>query len=215
MSKYLVELIGTFFLVLAIGMVSIEPTAGDFAPLAVGAVLMAMIYAGGHVSGAHYNPAVTIAFVIRRRLDSADVAPYLAAQIIAAVGAAGTVMLLKGSGAAIEPSDLMANLPEVLVAEFVFTFALVFVILNVAIARGTEGNGYYGLAISAIVVAGAYAVGGISGAVFNPAVAVGICVLGMSAWNQIWIYLVANFAGAIAAAIAFQWIKGSDEEPGR
>jgi aquaporin Z len=212
LNKYLVELIGTFFLVFTIGIAVIEPgSAGDFAPVAIGSVLMAMIYAGGHISGAHYNPAVTVAFVVRDRFETKDVVPYLLAQLFAAAAAAGAVMYLKGPEVVVQPSDLAANLPQVMLAEILFTFALVFVILNVATARGTEGNSYYGLAIAVTVVAGAYAVGGISGAVFNPAVAVGISIMGLSTWNNIWIYLVANLVGAVIAALMFRVVHGPDE----
>ena len=77
MNKYIVELIGTFFLVFTIGNVVIEPGAGPLAPLAIGAALMVMVYAGGHISGAHYNPAVTLAILIRGKCDAKDVAPYV------------------------------------------------------------------------------------------------------------------------------------------
>ena len=86
------------------------------------------------------------------------------------------------------------DLVPALLAEFLFTFALVYVVLNVATAKGTEGNSFYGLAIGFTVVAGAYAVGSVSGGAFNPAVAVGGSIMNIFAWGNIWIYLVAQLA---------------------
>jgi aquaporin Z len=207
MSKYIVELIGTFFLVFTIGNV-----AGDMAPLAIGAVLMVMIYAGGHISGAHYNPAVTIAIFLRGKCDAKDIVPYIVAQLFGAAAAAAAVMYLKGPDVVVPMMDLSEKLPQVILAEILFTFALAYVILNVATAKGTEGNSFYGLAIGFTLLAGAYTVGGISGGVFNPAVAVGISIMGLSAWNNIWVYLVANFSGAIIAAFVFKFANGPEEE---
>src|SRR5215475_7895096 len=96
MKKYLVEFIGTFFLVFTIGMTVIDPGAGALAPLAIGSALMIMVYAGGHVSGGHYNPAVTIAVWLRGRCPTGDVGPYIGAQVAAAVVAAFAVLALKG-----------------------------------------------------------------------------------------------------------------------
>jgi aquaporin Z len=209
MNKYVVEFIGTFFLVFTIGNVVIEPGAGSLAPLAIGAVLMVMIFAGGHVSGAHYNPAVTLAVFMRGKCEAKDVGPYMVAQVVAGVVAALAVLFLKGP-VDVAPSDLMAVLPKALLAEILFTFALAYVVLNVATAKGTDGNSFYGLAIGFTVLAGAFAVGGISGGVFNPAVAVGISVMGLSSWVNIWVYLVANFAGAALAAFVFKFVHGTD-----
>ena len=186
MQKYIVEFIGTFFLVLTIGLVVIEPGAGVLAPVAIGCVLIGMIYAGGHISDAHYNPAVTRAFWMRGRCDTKDVLPYIVAQLFAAVDAALIVLFLKSG------STISAGSPEILpalLAELLFTFALAFVILNVATSKHTAGNSYYGLAIGFTVLAGAFAVGGISGGAFNPAVAVAITVMGLSSIANIWIFL--------------------------
>jgi aquaporin Z len=101
-----------------------------------------------------------------------------------------------------------------LIAEFVFTFALGWVVLNVATARGTHGNSFYGLAIGFTVVAGAYAVGGISGGVFNPAIALGAMVSGLLKWSNIWIYLVAEFVGGAAAAYAFLYVQPAEKGAG-
>jgi aquaporin Z len=208
MNKYLAEFIGTFFLVLTIGCTVIGHGAGPFAPLAIGSVLMVMIFAGGHISGGHFNPAVTLGVWLRGKCDTRDVAPYMIFQIVGAVLAATVVKLFKGGAVApLHPATVPA-----LLAEFLFTFALVYVVLNVATAKGTSGNSFYGMAIGFTVLAGAFSVGNISGGAFNPAVAVGISVLGLSSWANLWIYVVADFAGAAAAAGAFKALNPVDRE---
>lgn len=206
--KYLVEFIGTFFLVTTIGCTVINGGGGVIPPLAIGSVLMVMIYAGGHVSGAHYNPAVTLAVFLRGKCPAKDVPGYMIAQVLGAVVAAALVLFLKDS------PKLDAMKPDVikaLVAEFLFTFALCYVVLNVATSKNTAGNSNYGLAIGFTVLAGAFAVGPISGGAFNPAVAVGITVLGLSSPANIWIFLVGNFGGAAIAATVFKLINPDDK----
>jgi aquaporin Z len=170
---------------------------------------MVMIFAGGHISGGHFNPAVTLGVWLRGKCETKDVAPYMTFQIIGAVLAAFVVKFIKG-GAAVTPLQ-PATVPA-LVAEFLFTFALVYVVLNVATAKGTSGNSFYGLAIGFTVLVGAFSVGNISGGAFNPAVAAGISVMGLSSWPNIWIYLVADFAGAAVAAGAFKAVNPSERE---
>ena len=209
MNKYLAELIGTFFLVLTIGCTVIGQGAGPLAPLAIGSALMVMIFAGGHISGGHFNPAVTLGVWIRGKCETKDVAPYMIFQAIGAVLAAWVVQFLKG-GAAVAP--LQPATGPALVAEFLFTFALVYVVLNVATAKGTSGNSFYGLAIGFTVLIGAFSVGNISGGAFNPAVAVGISVMGLSSWSNLWIYLFADFVGGAVAAGAFKALNPADHE---
>ena len=208
MKKYLVEFIGTFFLVLTIGMTVIDPGAGSLAPLAIGSALMIMIFAGGHVSGAHYNPAVTIAVWLRGRCTTSDVPFYIIAQILGAAAASFLVLTLKGNPTV---TPMTPNVGHALIAEFVGTFALCYVVLNVATAKGTAGNSFYGLAIGFTVMTMAFALGGISGGAFNPAVATGITIMGLAKTANIWIYLVGNFAAAIVAALAFKCINPDDK----
>jgi aquaporin Z len=205
MNKYIAEFIGTFFLVLTIGCTGIGAPAGVIAPLAIGAALMVMVFAGGHISGAHYNPAVTLGVLIRGRVKAADVLPYMIAQVLGAVIAAILVSKFLRAGIAVTP--IVVRPVHAMVAEFLFTFALVYVVLNAATADGTSGNSFYGLAIGMTVMTGAFAVGDISGGAFNPAVAAGISLLGISNWNNIWIYLLPEFAAAVAAAITFNAIN--------
>jgi aquaporin Z len=169
---------------------------------------MVMVYAGGHISGAHYNPAVTLAVWIRGRCHTSDVIPYWISQVIGAVLAALAVKYLKSDAV---PTAMALSVPRALLAEFLFTFALAYVVLNVATSKDTVGNSYYGLAIGFTVLAGAFAVGSISGGVFNPAVAIGISLMGISAWANIWLYLVANFLGAGAAAVVFRAIRPAED----
>jgi aquaporin Z len=208
MNKYITEFIGTFFLVLTVGCSVIIGGAGVIAPLAIGSALMVMIYAGGHVSGGHYNPAVTLGVWLRGRCPTRDVVPYWVAQFVAAGVAACVLNYLKGDASA---KPLVLRPGPALLAEFLFAFALVYVVLNTATAKATAGNSNYGLAIGFTVMTGAFAVGSISGAAFNPAVAVGISIMGLSAWSNIWIYLVANFAGGALAASTFRCLNPEDK----
>src|SRR6516225_1135287 len=205
MNKYIAEFIGTFFLVLTVGCTGIGAGAGVIAPLAIGAALMVMVFAGGHISGGHYNPAVTLGVLIRGKVNAADVVPYWIAQFIAAVVAALFTSKMLRAGAPV--TAIAAKTGPALLAVFLFTFALVYVVLNTATAEGTSGNSFYGLAIGMTVMTGAFAVGDISGGAFNPAVALGICILGISSWGNIWIYLLANFAAGAVAAVVFQLIN--------
>ena len=207
MNKYVTEAIGTFFLVLTVGCTVIAGGTGVIPPLAIGSALMIMIFAGGHISGGHYNPAVTLGVLVRGRIKGADAIAYMISQVIGATAAAGTVGYLK-SGIAVAAGT--PNVGHALVAEFLFTFALVYVVLNVATAKGTEGNSFYGLAIGFTVMTGAFAVGNISGAAFNPAVAIGVTIMGLSAWANIWIFLVANFGGGLVAGLTFKFLNPND-----
>ncbi|HSH09773.1 MAG TPA: aquaporin [Oceanipulchritudo sp.] len=201
MKKYIVELIGTFFLVLTVGMTAVHaPGAGAMAPFAIGMVLAVMIFAGGPVSGGHYNPAVTLGCWIRGACPTADVLPYMGAQILGGVLAALVAGYLTDDAV----STMSLSMAPVLLVEFLFTFALVFVVLCTATAKFSEGNSYFGLAIGGTVMAGAYSVGSISGGAFNPAVAIGLVVMGAVCLSNIWLYLVACLAGGAVAGLLFK-----------
>ena len=208
MRKYVVEFIGTFFLVFTIGMCALEPhSAGNLAPVAIGAALMVMIYAGGHISGGHFNPAVTLGVFLRGKFPSSDLAFYIASQVLGAIVAALLVPLAKGAPVS---NPMVLGIVPTLLAESLFTFALVWVVLNTATSKDTAGNSNYGLAIGATVMVGAFSVGAVSGAAFNPAVAIGICVLKITSWSGVWIYLVSQFGAAVAAAFAFKFTNPDD-----
>ena len=208
MNKYIAELIGTFFLVLTVGCTVTAGGSGILTPLAIGSALMVMIFAGGHISGGHYNPAVTLGVWLRGRVAAKDVAPYLVFQLLGAAIAAAAVKFLS---AGTVHATLTPSVGPALLAEFLFTFALVFVVLNVATSKDTAGNSYFGFAIGFTVVVGALAVGRISGGAFNPAVAFGITLMGLVSWSSIWIYLVADVLGGVAAATAFKLLNPGDQ----
>jgi len=209
--KLVVEFIGMFIFMFAVGMATEAKTgAGQLAPLAIGFVLMVMVFAGGHISGGHYNPAVSTGVLVRGKLARDEWVGYVITQLIAAVLAG---LLVRGIGGH-EAAAAVASTGKMLVVEFIFTFALVYTVLNVATARGTEGNSFYGLAIGGIVVVGAYAVGGISGAAFNPAIALGASVSGLLKWSHYWIYVVADLLGAIAAGFTFLFLEPQEKATG-
>lgn len=200
--KAVYEFIGTFFLVFTVGMTVLNPhSAGILAPLAIGSALAVMVYAGGHVSGGHYNPAVSLAVFLRGKLKLEELGVYWIAQLLAAVVAAYLAIYFKGAPAG---TALALDTPKVLLAEFIFTFALCFVVLNVATARATSGNSYFGWAIGFTVLVGAYAVGTISGGAFNPAVALGASIMNLTQWAHLWIFIVANLLGGASAAYVFK-----------
>lgn len=201
MNKYITEFIGTFFLVLAAGMAS-----GDLAVLIIGATLMVMIFAGGHISGGHYNPAVTLAVMIRGKCSLNDAIAYWIAQFVAAAAAAFVVIYFKGESTPM----MLENSTKALIAELIATFALAYVVLNVATAKGTSGNSFYGLAIGFTVFALGSQVGGISGGALNPAVALGLSIMKVFEWGNIWIYLVGCLAGGALAAMIFKMNNPGD-----
>ena len=207
--KYAVEAIGTFFLAFTVAAAVLSGSI--FTPLAAGAVLMVMIYAGGHISGGHYNPAVTMAALVRGRISVTDAVGYWIAQAVAGVaaGAAARAIInplhvhtLTLSGHALVAAALV---------ELIFTFGLCYVVLNVATSRDQLGNGFFGLAIGFTVLAGAFAVGGISGGAFNPAVALGAATAGAFAWSTIWVYLVVQFGAGIIAGLTFRALNPADK----
>ena len=205
--KLVVEFIGMFIFVFTVGMATNKAGAGALAPLAIGSALMVMVFAGGHISGGHFNPAVSTAVLLRGRMSSNEYGAYMITQFVAAILAGLTVRVVGGH----EPHATVAGAGRMLIAEFLFTFALAWVVLNVATAKGTQGNSFYGLAIGFTVVVGAFAVGGISGGAFNPAIAVGAMVTGLFKWSNIWIYLLADFFGGAAAAYVFLHVAPAEK----
>ena len=198
--KLIVEFIGTFFLVYVVGCVSLQEHV-LLAPLAIGASLMVMIFAGGHISGGHYNPAVTLGVWIRGACSTLEASFYLVAQVIGAIVASLAAAFLLGHGSSPAASTVPAA--QVMLAEALGTFALVYTVLNVATAPATSGNSFYGLAIGFTVFAQAVAVGKISGGAFNPAVAIGVSFLGLANGANLWMYWLSEFLGAGVAAVFF------------
>ena len=207
--KDAVEAIGAFFLVFTVAVSGLSHST--FTPLAAGSALMVMVYAGGHISGGHYNPAVTLAALVRRRIGWGQAVQYWIVQLVAGVVAGlvaravvdpATVTTLRPSGRALGATA---------VVELLFTFALCYVVLNVATSKDQPGNSFFGLAIGFTVAAGAFAVGGISGAAFNPAVSLGAAVGGLFAWSTLWVYLVAQAVAGIAAGLVFRALNPDDK----
>jgi aquaporin Z len=206
--KYVAELIGTFVLVFTVG--STIFATGTLDPLAVGAVIMVLIYAIGHISGGHINPAVTLGVLVRGRIGLRDAVGYWVVQLVGGVLAA---LLARWLFAPVHVTVKALSghaMGAAFVAELLFTFALVFVMLNVATSKDHPGNSFYGLAIGFTVLAGAVAVGGISGGVFNPAVFLGGAVMGAFAWSTIWVYLVAEVLAGVLAGLAFRALNPAD-----
>ena len=207
--KYAVEFIGAFFLTFAVGVAALSGSV--FVPLAAGAMLMVMIYAGGHISGGHYNPAVTMAALVRRRIGIGDAVAYWIAQVVGGVVAGALARAVVNPGAAKTLTLSGHTEAAAAVVELLITFALCYVVLNVATSKDQPGNGFFGLAIGFTVAAGAFAVGGISGGVFNPAVALGGASAGLFAWSTIWVYLLVQLGAGIAAGLAFLALNPGDK----
>jgi aquaporin Z len=204
MNKYLTEFIGTMFFVAAVGL-----AGGEHAVLIIASALMVMIYAGGHVSGAHYNPAVTLAVWMRGKIEMKDAIAYWIAQFAGAVLAGLLVNYLKGTpeGDGMEITETTKGI----ICELLGTFALAYVVLNVATAKGTNGNSFYGLAIGFTVFAMGSIFGQYTGGALNPAVAIGAWVMKLFAIGTIWVYFVGCLAGAALAAIIFSFINPNDK----
>ncbi len=221
-GKYLTEFIGTFFLVLTIALAVRLENAAVVAPIAIGSVLMLMVYMGGHISGAHYNPAVTLGVLLRGKCSLLDALPYMLCQFLGAVVATFCAGWLAGGDLLLPAPSDGVPLANAVVNEAIFTFALVLVVLNVATSPKTEGNSYYGLAIGFTILVAAFVGGGISGGAYNPAVGCGPILANMlsgvadstpvdaekakvavGSFSHFWIYLAGPFAGAVVAALVY------------
>ena len=211
MPRYLTEFVGAFFLVLTIGLA--VPANPQMAPLAIGAALMTMVYMGGHVSGGHFNPAVTLAVWLRGKLPASEVTPYVVAQMAGALAGASVAAFSTGSRVIPIPGDGV-SWPVALLIEFLYTLALALVVLNVATAKATAGNSFYGLAIGFTIVVAAFAGGPLSGGAFNPAVGIGLIAVnvltGGTGFEHLWLYVVGPLAGGALAAALFKMQRQPD-----
>ncbi len=201
MKSSIIEFIGTFFLVLVITL------SGN--PLAIGAILTAMIYMGGYISGAHYNPAVTLAVYLRGKIDRDLALRYIAFQILGGLAAAFVAFLITGTPIVPKPTADITFVSIILV-EALFTFALASVVLHVATSQKTVHNQYFGLAIGLTVAAAAFAAGPLSGGVLNPAVAIGTTMVDLgnivSNFPNMIFYIVGSLLGAAIAASAYNFV---------
>ena len=203
MNKYIIEFLGTFFLVLIIGL--------SQNPVAIGLGLAVLVYMGAHISGAHYNPVVSLAMLIINQIELKDFSFYLASQLLGSVIATYFIMLLGSDFNVVSNTN---DISSFFVAEILFTFLLVFVILNVALNKNLKGNQFYGLAIGLTVTAGAFAVGNISGGVFNPAVSFGpslfsfidpqVVGTNVSSSDFFIYYLISGIIGSVIASYLYK-----------
>lgn len=208
LKKCLVEFIGTFFLVMVVGMSVFSASAAMMPPIAIGFMLMVMVYAGGRISGGHYNPAVSLAAAIRGVLPWKDFAPYCASQFFGGFLAA----LVSACYVSVPTSESdFFNIWTIIVLEFIFTFALCYVVLHTATSKDSQGNGYYGLAIGATVTAGAFSCAGLCYSAFNPAVALGFLSMGVATIKALSITILVNFAAGALAACVYK-ITSNDNE---
>jgi len=203
-KKYLVEFIGTFFLMFTVGSVVLLGANPVIGAIAIGFALMIMVYAGGYVSGGHYNPAVSLAAVVSGAMDKKQIIQYWVAQ---ALGASAAALLVCFLSPEIIESSCPFTLPQIIIGEFLFTFALCYVVLQTAVSEKTAGNNYYGLAIGSTVMVGAVAVGGFCFGAFNPAVALGLGILNVACWISMGITVLTNLFAAVVAALVFRFIN--------
>ena len=203
LKKYLVEFIGTFFLMFTVASAVRFSGEGVIPAIAIGFALMIMVYAGGHVSGGHYNPAVSVAAAIRGALEWKQLVPYWISQALGAAAAA--ILAIYAVPVQAQQCACPFELPQLIIGEFLFTFALCYVVLHVATAKATEGNSFYGFAIGSTVTVGAFAVGGILcfGA-FNPAVALGLGILNIACPACLIATVITNIVAAVAAGFIFK-----------
>ena len=208
-AKLLTELVGTFVFLSVIALVPAAGPSAPLAPIAIGSALMVVVYMGGHISGAHYNPAVSLGLFLRQKIDVLTLVAYWAAQLVGGALAFVFGYLVSGHAGGIHPGAGVFN-SSALAVEVLFTAALVLVVLNVAATRATEGNSFYGLAIGFTILAAAYVGGPISGGAFNPAVGfgatLGAALFASGSWSSLWLYVVGPLVGAVIAA-AIHWVQ--------
>jgi aquaporin Z len=212
-AKLLTELVGTFIFLSVIALVPTSGPSAPLAPIAIGSALMVMVYMGGHISGAHYNPAVSLGLFLRQKIDAVTLVSYWVAQLVGGALAFVFGYLVSGHTPGIHPGSGVFT-ASALAIEVLFTTALVLVILNVAATRATEGNSFYGLAIGFTILAAAFVGGPISGGAYNPAVGfgatLGAALFSGGSWSDLWLYLVGPLVGgAIAAGIHWVQISGT------
>ena len=203
-QKLLTEFVGTLLFLFSISAAVLS--GSPMAPLAIGAALMVVVYMGGHVSGGHYNPAVSLAVLIRGKMTAGDLLPYWVAQVLGALMGCFLASLATGKSFAVMPGEGVATLGAVLV-EVVFTFFLCLVVLNVATAKATAGNSYFGLAIGFTIVVAAFGGGPVSGGAFNPAVATGAAINSVihgQGAGPLWMYWVGPLMGGVLAGGTFK-----------
>ncbi|MGB4778127.1 MIP/aquaporin family protein [Microbacterium sp.] len=201
------ELVGTF--IFAFAVIGAVNSGSDLTPLAIGFTLMIMVFATGHISGAHLNPAVSLAALIRGAINVTTFVSYLVAQLVAAALAAALSFALWPA----PDAPLEIEVGPAFLVEALWTFVLAYVVLNVATAKSNVNNSFYGLAIGSTVFVGAVAVGGISGGGFNPAISLGLAITGNFDFAAYWLYFIAPLVGGAVAALLFRALNSDDKLP--
>lgn len=209
MKKYIVEFIGAFFLVLTVCMTTVTGL-GHWVPLATGVMLTVMIYAGAYISGAHFNPAISVAIYLRGKLALGELPPYIFAQAVGGVVAALLSGYLLRSMGLDNPEPLITRTGPTLLAEFLGTFIVCYVYLQMTLAKGTANNPFYGIAIGGAMMVAMFTFSSVSGGVFNPALAGGETMAKIISWNSLWCYVVASFVGGAVAAFIFNYLNGPE-----
>lgn len=205
----LAELIGTFVFVFAI--ISAVNSGSDLTPLAIGFALMVMVFATGHISGAHLNPAVSVGVWLRGAIDLTGLLTYIVAQLVGASLAALVSFALFPAAT----DAMQIDIGPAFLVEALWTFVLVYVVLNVATSKDHPNNSFYGLAIGSTVFVGAVGFGSVSGGGFNPAVALGLAITGQFAWGSYWLYFLAPIVGGAVAALVFRVLNAHDKLPAK
>jgi aquaporin Z len=207
--KYVVEFLGTFFIVMTICMME-GGGMGQFAPIAAGGMLLALMYSSFHISGGHFNPAVSVAIYLRGKLNSGDLLPYIVSQFIGGTLAAMLAGFLLNSTGSATPSPKALEIVPSIIAELLGTLLFVYVFLNLTTIKKTSGNIYYGVTLGFTFMAVMYAFGTISGGAFNPAIGLGITMANLTSWETIWVFPLANFVGGVLAAFLSQYVNGPE-----
>ena len=180
---------------------------GAIAPLATGLTLVMLVYSGGYISGAHFNPAVSLAAYLRGQLHAGDLLPYMVGQFLGSTLAAMLSGFLLSSHEVDPPVTQELVIIPSLIAELLGTIMYVYVFLNMFATRRTSGNSFFGLAIGLAYLGCMYTFQQVSAGAFNPAVALGITMANITSWSSIWIFFVANFLGGVLAAFLSQYVN--------
>lgn len=210
LRKLITEFAGTFFLVLTVGIVA-ATLQGYPGAMIICIVLSVLIFAGAGISGAHYNPAVTLACLLNKRLGRGAAAGYIIAQCTGAIAAAFVVAFFIGNKLPVAASALPGN-TKALLAELSGTFILIYVGLNASTAKGRKGNMFYGLSVGLTVLVMIYAIGAISGSILNPALAIGMSIMKFTSFTDIWIYMIGCFSAGILGAIVYRLIHANNKK---
>jgi len=209
LAPFYAEFYGTMMLTLVIAL-----TVGQnapLAPIAIGSILMGSVFTYGHLSGGHFNPAVSFAVMIRGKLTPLRWVFYAISQVTGGICGAALGQYILPEGVDTPVPGYNNELPSAFAAEFFFSLALATTVLNTATTVSVGQNSFYGLAIGLTVLAGAISAAGISGAVFNPAVGTGLLAIAGEG-SDIWFYWLAPMCGGFVAGVMFHLINSDEND---